>query len=597
MIRTWNKFISYISKPENVILIILIIILSYLVIVPLISIVYDTFIVHTSERMRIKGTDVGDFTLYHWKNVFSGKYSNHIFYKPLWNTLLVSVFVCIIAITFGGLIAWLVTRTNLRYKKLISTLIIFPYIMPSWTLAMAWLNFFKNRQIGGAQGLFTALTGINTPNWFAYGFFPIVVVLGLHYIPFAYILIGGTLKNMDANLEEAAIILKTPRFRIISKITIPIAMPAILSTLLLVFSSGISAFAVPAFLGSPVRFQVLTTQLFRTLNGVNPGYGYLIGFAMIVMGTGVLTINQFLIGKRKSFTTVTGKSSNVSLISLKKLRAPVSIILLVILILISVVPLIVFAVQSFLVVPGNYSLSNLSNIFWVGEGSPDIANGEPGILKNKYIFKALWNSFRLSTLVSIIVGILGILVGYSVVKRRGTFLSNMLDRLSFFPYLIPAMAFSATYLSLFAVRRGVIPSLYGSFIVLVLIGSIKYLPFASRAGITSILQIGKEIEEAAIIFGIPWWKRMTKILIPIQKSGFLSGFLLPFISSMRELSLYILLVTPSTQVLTTMLFQYNEKGWDQYANAIVLLIVLVVLTSNLIINKVTGATIDKSIGG
>jgi len=248
-------------------------------------------------------------------------------------------------------------------------------------------------------------------------------------------------------------------------------------------------------------------------------------------------------------------------------------------------------------VPGNYSLSNLSNIFWVGEGSPDIANGEPGILKNKYIFKALWNSFRLSILVSIIVGILGILVGYSVVKRRGTSLSNMLDRLSFFPYLIPAMAFGATYLSLFAVRRGIIPSLYGSFIVLVLIGSIKYLPFASRAGITSIMQIGKEIEEAAIIFGIPWWKRMTKILIPIQKPGFLSGFLLPFISSMRELSLYILLVTPSTQVLTTMLFQYNEKGWDQYANAIVLLIVLVVLTSNLIINKVTGATIDKSIGG
>jgi len=585
LLRTWNKFKSYISKPENVILIILIIILSYLVILPLISIVYDTFIVHTSERMRIKGTDVGDFTLNHWQNVFSGKYSNHIFYKPLWNTLLVSLFVCIIAITFGGLIAWLVTRTNLKYKKLISTLIIFPYIMPSWTLAMAWLNFFKNSQIGGAQGLFTALTGINTPNWFAYGFFPIVMVL------------GGTLKNMDANLEEAAVILKTPRFRIIRKITIPIAMPAILSTLLLVFSSGISAFAVPAFLGSPVRFQVLTTQLFRTLNGVNPGYGYLIGLAMIVMGTGVLTINQILIGKRKSFTTVTGKSSNVSLVSLKKLRASVSIILLVILILVSVVPLIVFAVQSFLVVPGNYSLSNLSNIFWVGEGSPDIANGEPGILKNKYIFKALWNSFRLSILVSIIVGILGILVGYSVVKRRGTSLSNMLDRLSFFPYLIPAMAFGATYLSLFAVRRGIIPSLYGSFIVLVLIGSIKYLPFASRAGITSIMQIGKEIEEAAIIFGIPWWKRMTKILIPIQKPGFLSGFLLPFISSMRELSLYILLVTPSTQVLTTMLFQYNEKGWDQYANAIVLLIVLVVLTSNLIINKVTGATIDKSIGG
>ncbi len=597
MVKTLNRFKTYIKKPENIILITLIIVLTYLVIVPLISIIHDTFVVHTSERMRIRGKQVGEFTLYHWRNIFFGKYSDHIFYKPLYNTLMVSIGVSIIALALGGLIAWLVTRTDLKYKRWISTLIIFPYVMPSWTLAMAWLDFFKNSQIGGVKGLFTALTGITTPNWFAYGLFPIVVVLGLHYTPFAFILIGGTLKNMDANLEEAALILKASRFRILRKITIPIVMPAMLSTLLLVFSSGISAFAVPAFLGSPVRFQVLTTQLFRTLNGVNPGYGYLIGLVMIALGTGILTINQILIGKRKSFTTVTGKASNVSLVSLKRLRGPISFTILIFLILISIFPLFIFAIQSFLVEPGNYSITNLSTIFWIGEGRPDIANGEPGILKNKYIYHALWNSFRLSILVSIIVGILGVLIGYAVVKKRGTPLANMLDRLSFFPYLIPAMAFSATYLSLFAVRRGIIPPLYGTFVLLVIIGSVKYLPFASRAGITSILQIGKEIEEAAVIFGVPWYKRMSRIIIPIQKPGFLSGFLLPFISSMRELSLYILLVTPSTQVLTTMLFQYNEKGWDQYANAIVLLIVLVVLFSNIVVNRVTGASIDRGIGG
>jgi iron(III) transport system permease protein len=592
-----NKVKNYFSKPENIILITLLIVLTYLVVLPLISITFDTFIVHSSELMRIRGADVGDFTLYHWKGVFASRFSSYIFYKPLWNTLLVAITTCFISLSIGGLLAWLVTRTNLKFKRVISTLIVFPYIMPSWTLAMAWLDFFKNERIGGAQGLFTAMTGIVTPNWFAYGFFPIAMVLGLHYIPFAYILIGGTLRNMDANLEEAAVVLKTSRFRIIRKITVPIVMPAMLSTLLLVFSSGMSAFAVPAFLGSPVRYQVLTTELFRTLNGVNPGYGYLIGLFMIGVGTLVLTINQILVGKRKSFTTVTGKSSNISLINLKKSRLSISLLILIFWLLVSVVPLVTFAIQSFLVEPGNYSLSNFSNIFWIGKGSPDIANGEPGILRNKYIYTALWNSFALSLLVALIAGSVGVLVGYAVVKKRGTSLSNLLDKLAFFPYLIPSMAFSATYLSLFAVRRGIIPPLYGTFLILVLIGSVKYLPFASRAGITSLLQIGKEIEEAAIIFGIPWWKRMLGIIIPIQKPGFLSGFLLPFISSMRELSLYILLVTPSTQVLTTMLFKYNQKGWTQYANAIVLLIVTVVLVSNLVINKVTGASVDKGIGG
>jgi iron(III) transport system permease protein len=173
--------------------------------------------------------------------------------------------------------------------------------------------------------LFTAFTGIQTPDWFAYGFFPITVVLGLHYAPFAYILIGGILKNMDANMEEAAQILKAGRWRIIRKITIPIVLPAMLSTFLLVFSSAMSAFAVPAFLGTPVRFQVLTTQLFRTLNGMSPGYGFLIALVMIVIGAVILTVNQILVGKRKSFATVTGKSSNISLVNLKKNRTPLSI--------------------------------------------------------------------------------------------------------------------------------------------------------------------------------------------------------------------------------------------------------------------------------
>lgn len=89
---------------------------------------------------------------------------------------------------------------------------------------------------------------------------------------------------------------------------------------------------------------------------------------------------------------------------------------------------------------------------------------------------------------------------------------------------------------------------------------------------------------------------MLRIIVPIQKTSFLSGYLLPYISCMRELSLFILLISPATNVLTTMLFQYNEKGWNQYANAINLLIVGVVLLSNYVINKLTGASIDKGIG-
>ena len=235
-------------------------------------------------------------------------------------------------------------------------------------------------------------------------------------------------------------------------------------------------------------------------------------------------------------------------------------------------------------------------MFWTGEGAVDIANGEPGILRNRSVFNGLYNSVVLSLVCAFFAGSLGILGGYAIARKKGTWLSETVNHLTFFPYLLPSMAMGAIYLSVFAVPHGPIPALYGTFAVLVLIGTVKYLPFATKSGINAMLQLGGQIEEAALIMGVGWWKRMTRIIIPIQKTSFLSGYLLPYISCMRELSLFILLISPSTAVLTTMLFQYNEKGWNQYANAINLLIVVVVLLSNYIINKLTGASIDKGIG-
>lgn len=593
-----NRLKAYLSKPHNKILLVLSFLLFFLTLVPLFSLIKDSFVVHPSELMSVPGSKVNDLTLFHWKKVFfDGEISKAMFYDPLMNTLKVSLGSTMIAIVLGGTVAWLISRTNIRYKSIISTLFVLPYVMPSWTLAMAWLNFFRNSHIGGSPGLFTALTGIETANWFAYGPFPIAVVLGLHYAPFAYILIGGILKNMDANLEEAATILKTSRRRILWRITLPIVMPAILSTFLLTFSSSMSAFAVPAFLGTPVRYQVLTTQMFRTLNGLNPGYGYIMSIVLIVIGVAVLMINQWIIGSRKSFTTITGKSSQISLVDLKKLRNPISIGLGLFLLLIAIIPLVTFAIESFILAPGNYSLSNFTTVFWVGEGRLDIGGGEPGVLKNKYVYLGLWNSLKLAGSSAIIAGTVGVLTGYAVVKAKKSKLATFVNNLAFFPYLMPAMAFGAIYLSMFSKRNLFIPSLYGTFTLLVVVGSIKYLPFASRSGINAMLQLSDEIEEAAIIQGVSWQKRMRKIIFPIQKASFLSGYLLPFISAMRELSLFILLITPANRILTTMLFQYNEKGWNQYANAINLIIIIIVLSINFTVNKLTGASIDKGIGG
>ena len=597
MKKVLYRFRRFVKKPSNVILLVMVICLGYLTLFPLLQMVKDTFTVHISESLRLKQAP-GEFTLAHWAKVLFDPSSLSIFYKPFLNSLVTSLGACLVALLFGGAFSWLITRTNMKWKKTLSSLFVFPYIMPSWTLALAWYNIFKNSVVGGVPGTIQALTGLEPPNWLAYGAFPIALVTGLHYAPFAYIMIGGILRNMDANLEEAAMMLNTPRKRIVLKITIPMIMPAILSTFLLVFSSAMSSFAVPTFLGLPVRYQVLTTQLYRTLNGINQGQGYCIAMIMILLSVAILAFNQRIIGTRKNYTTVTGKSSNISYINLKKARNVISVVVLVLVLIVSVLPLISFALESIILLPGDYSFDNMTLQFWIGTAEENsIANNEPGLLKNPELWKALFNSLKLSLVCAVTAGTFGFLAGYGIVRGRGTKLATLVDNLAFFPYLIPSMAFSVIYLSMFSTQHGVIPPLYGTFFLLVLIGTVKYMPFASRAGINAMMQLSNQIEEAGEIIGVRWPKRMSWLVIPIQKSSFISGYLLPFTSCMRELSLFVLLVTPANRVLTTLLFYYNEKGWNQYSNGINLMIVIIVLAINAIVNKATGASIDKGIGG
>ncbi len=589
---------AWFSKPANVILLVFLIVLTVLTLYPMVSMLSETTLVHLGREARMTKLAAGNHTFFHFKRLFAtaeNDYSWITFYQPLLNTLVVSISASVIAILFGGVVAFLVTRTNLKYKKFVSAVFTFPYIMPSWTLALFWETFFKNVLIGPktSNGIMASVFGIYMPEWFVYGAFPIALVLGLHYAPFAYILIGGILRNMDANLEEAATILKTSRLRIIRKITLPIVRPAMLSTLLLVFASSMSAYSVPVFLGSPVRYYVLSTSM-KSLMDSYKGQAYIVVGVMILFGVSILLLNQKVTNSRKQFTTVTGKSGQISKINLGRANRPVAILLVLILLLVAVVPLITFALESLIIKAGDYSLSNMTLDFWIGtDMSKRLDQGDStGILLNPKVWNALGNSLSLAVICSLVAGTCGILVGYGVSKRRGSRLASWVNSLSFFPYLMPSLAFGAIFL---AMSSG-IPWLSG-FPLMVLAGSIKYLPFASRSGVNAMLQLSGEIEEAAVITGVPWWKRMLRVIFPIQKSSFLSGYLLPLVSCMRELSLFVLLVPTSNTILTTMLMQYSEKGWAQFGNAINLLIIVVVLLLNFIVNKLTGASIDKGVGG
>mgnify|MGYP000215905875 FL=1 len=139
-------------------------------------------------------------------------------------------------------------------------------------------------------------------------------------------------------------------------------------------------------------------------------------------------------------------------------------------------------------------------------------------------------------------------------------------------------------------------NLFNTYTLLIIVGTVKYIPFASRSSLNSMLQLSGEIEEAAIIQDIPWIKRMTRIIIPIQKSSIISGFLLPFMTCLRELSLFMLLCVQGF-ILSTTLDYFDEMGLYAFSSGINLILIVTILVCNTLVNKITGASLDKGIGG
>ena len=531
-----NKVRTFFSKPYNVILLLLGILLTITTVAPIIAILQDTVAIHPGT---VDAKLTGQTNGYSFAN-FVDLFTNKIVFKkflltPLLNTLYLAVGTCVVSIIFGGIVAFLVTRTNLAWKKYISSIFIFPYIMPQWTLAVVWQNLFWSTKITGtSDGLLASLFQIYMPKWWCQGLFPSLMVLGLHYAPFAYILIGGIFRNMDANLEEAATILDTPKWKIMFRVTLPMVKPAILSTILLVFGSAMGSYPVPHYLG----LTTLSTQ-YISMNSSRTGEASILAVIMMIFGVAVMLLNQISLTSRKSYTTVTGKSGQISKINLGKSgRFVIALILVIVTFFTSICPIVSFAFETFLPNPGDYSFlytgdaGNLTTKWWITSEnvSENGMYGQKGILYNETIWKAFGGTILVSVVCALTAGTIGTLVGYAVAKQRRSKWANYVNSVAFLPYLMPSIAVGAAFFILFSNEH---INLFNTYTLLIIAGVVKYIPFASRSSLNSMLQLSNELEEAAIIQDTPWIRRMTRIIIPIQKSSIISGYMLPFMTCLR----------------------------------------------------------------
>lgn len=569
-----RRLLRRLSSAEGIIALIVIITLAYFVVLPVIFIVYESVTVSADDLRRFPDSDEGDFTFKHWTRTFT---SWPRFLGPLVNTLVIGCGSTILITVVGLFLAWLVALTNVPFKKTIGFLCILPYMMPSWAFAMSWLEIFQHRGVGRSTGYLAHFFGIEAPEWFVFGPLPIILVSAIHYFPFLYLMVKASLDNIDNQLEESAELLGASRFHILRKITLPIVTPAIFSAAILAFSRVLGTFATPSLLGVPVRYSVLSTQIYSLTRFGRMSEAFSVALSLILFCAVIIVINNKIIGTRKSFVTIAGKSGKYNLFSFGKFRNLIGIIVIVILVIIIIFPLILLAYSSFMLNEDDWSFTNFSLNWWIGAGNPDYAEGEKGIFLNPAIWRGVVNTIKVAVVSAILCGFFGLFIGYSVVRLRGTKIANLIDAFAFIPIVIPSIAFGAVYLSIYAQPRPFMPMLYGSFLILVFVAFAKRVPYTARTGVSAMHQIGQELEEAAILEGASLFCRFRKIIYPLARPGIIAGMLLVITTTVRELSLFILLMTPGNRVLTAQTLTYSEIGARQLSNALMTFIIILCL--------------------
>lgn len=522
-----------------------------------------------------------------WRDVLASPLSANLFWEPLRNTLLVGAAVAAGAVVLGGGMAWLVVMTDVPGRRVLGFLATIPFILPGIALALSWEAVFRNGLIGGRVGLLTEL-GFAVPDWLSWGGVPVTLTLIAHYYSLVFLLVAAALATVNADLAEAAEMTGAGRWRVAAGITLPIVRPALVAATLLAFAEAVSSFAEPALLGLPVRFYTLSTRLYGAISTGQTERGFVLAVLLIVVAASVLWASSRLTSGRRSFATITGKGGRQRRLALGPWRLPAAVTAGVLCTVTTIIPGLVLVLTSLSRRTGSLT-GGVTTHYWIGESTPGFAQGLSGVLRNQQVYAAGRTTILLGLSVAVGAAVLGLLIGYVVTRGKGSRVAGLVGTLAFVPFLIPGLAFGAVYISQFGQRIGPLPALYGTFALLVLAGVAYTLPFAAQSGRGAVSQVAVELEESAILTGAGLARRLGRIVAPLAVRAMLAGAVLAFVKMVRDLSLVVLLVTPTTPVLSVITFRYASEGFAQFANAITVIIAAISIAATLLAQRLQGA--------
>ena len=498
---------------------------------------------------------------------------NGIFQYPqiLLNTLTVSAAATVMALVFGFVMAWILTRTNLPGRHLFEQLMAVPYYLTPLLGALAW-SLLGSPESGFINQIWRALGGkghlidINT----AYG---IAWVMALFEGSVAFVMIAAVMKSMDPALEEASQIMGASRIRTMLRITLPLVVPGVLGAAIFVFAEMLGSFAAALVLGLPSRYYVITTAIYQLVQQYPPKIQ--IAAAMGVSLFAVMFFMLFLyrrIVMTGSYVTITGKAFRPRVADIGPLRY----------VLLGVCLLYLFAAVGLPLVTLLYASLQKIAVAFPAAGNWTLENFRVAVTMNA-VRSALTNSlllgFGTATIGVVLMGLLTWLIYRSRLPGSG-----LIEYMVMFPQAVPRLVFAFGLMWAWVVFP--IP-IYGTLWLLLIAYLTVFLPLGVRTIAGVMLQIDKSLEECAQMCGAPWAFRVRTVTIPLLVPGLVAAWLLLFIASVRELGASILLMGPHSKVITPSIVESWFGTSSELTAAMALIQTLVVAIAMIVLVAVT----------
>jgi iron(III) transport system permease protein len=499
---------------------------------------------------------------------YAAMYGSSSVYSTFVSSIVFAVGSSALAFAIATALAWLVERTDVRFRSAALPIVIAPLVLPGVMLPIAWI-FLLDPKAGYINVAIQRITGLDSGPFNIFSMPGMIWVQAVSEIPLAFLMMSAGFKLADPSLEESSMMSGAGTMTTLRRVTLPLVRPWGASVLLLLMIRSLESFEVPSIIGIPARVKVYTSQIYLAFSDSPPDYGGASALAVGLLVLSVAGVWVYIATSRDGnrFETVSGKAFRSRQIELGRFRWIGSVAVVSYAVVVVALPILVIGWASllpFFAPPstgalGLVSLDNYRSLF-----ADDI------------VVDAFKNSLLLGVLTATIVTAFTAVVAW--IRHRSKLAgARWLEFFAMVPIAVPGLVLGMGLIVMYVALP--LP-IYGTIWILLIAYVAKNLPYGMRTSSGSITQLKAELEEAASMSGGSWWQNFSRVTLPLLRPGLVAGWIYILIVSIREFSTSILLVTGQSNVLSVVVFTKFENG---QVTAVAALGILMILMSTVVV--------------